>query len=46
MKNLSLGWHVGTVIEYNKEKDELRQKFDTDGPHISIVSLKNLRPTD
>lgn len=38
LKNLSLGWHVGTVTEYNKEKDELRQKFDTDGPHKHCVT--------
>lgn len=28
--NSSLGWYVGTVKEYNKEKDEVGIEFDTE----------------
>ena len=28
--NLSLGWYVGTVRNYDKEKDEVGIEFDTE----------------
>ena len=33
MKNSSLGWYIGTVKEYDKEKDEAGIQFDVEMVH-------------